>query len=155
MSGPARVAPVSHVLCWVDGSDEACRAAALSARLADGLGADLSFVAVGEATGRSAAFEEYARVEGVSAPRPSRLRDDVRDCLDLAMSIAARAGVEGTASVIRTGDAAMAICAAARARGADLVVIRRRRSGLVERLLGGSVTEALADGCGFAVLTVG
>lgn len=155
MNAATEAAPFNHVLCWVDGSDEACRAAERAARLASSLDAGLSFLAIGEEAGRSEGFEEYARIEGVSEPMPPSIENDVRACLDQAMSIAAQAGVKDAARLVRTGNAATAICEAARAQGTDLVVIRRRRSSLVERLLGASVPDTLANGCGFAVLTVG
>ena len=155
MTAAAGAAPFDHVLCWVDGSDEACRAAERAARIASSLDAGLSFLAVGEEAGRSEGFDAYARIEGVSEPMPASVENDVRACLDQAMSIAAQAGLKDATRLIRTGNAATAICDAARAQGADLVVIRRRRSSLVERLLGASVQDTLANGCGFAVLTVG
>ena len=155
MNTAAGTAPFGHVLCWVDGSDEACRAAEHAARMASSLDAELSFLAIGEDASRSEGFDAYARIEGVSKPMPPSIENDVRACLDQAMSIAAQAGIGNTAYVVGTGYAAKAICDAARAQGADLVVIRRHRSGLVEQLLGASVQDTLANGCRFAVLTVG
>lgn len=155
MNTAARAAPFGHILCWVDGSDEACRAAEHAARMASCLNADLSFLAIGEDASRSEGFDAYARIEGVSEPMPPSIKNDVRACLDQAMSIAAQAGVKDAARLVRTGNSATAICDAARAQGADLVVIRRHRSSLVERLFGASVQDTLANGCGFAVLTVG
>ena len=155
MSIAAGTAPFDHVLCWVDGSDEACRAAEQAARIAASLDAGLSYVAIGEETRHNEGFEAYARIEGVSEPMPPSIENDVRACLGQAMSIAAQAGVKAAARLVRTGNSATAICDAARAQGADLVVIRRYRSSLVERLLGASVPDTLANGCGFAVLTVG
>ena len=148
-------APFGHILCRVDGSDEACRAAEHAARMANSLGAGLSVLAIGEEAGHSEGFDEYARIEGVSEPMPPSVENDVRACLDQAMSVAAPAGLKDAARPIRTGNAATAICDAAQARSADLVVIRRRRSNLVERLLGASVPDALANGRRIAVLTVG
>jgi nucleotide-binding universal stress UspA family protein len=71
------------------------------------------------------------------------------------MSIAAKIGIAGTARLVRSGDEVMAVCDAAQAQDADLVVIRKRRSRLVEHLLGASASDTLANGCGFAVLSVG
>jgi len=133
----------SHVLCWVDGSDEACRAAEQAAYLARSLSAGLSFVAVGAEPDRDEGFEEYARIEGVSEPMPPRIESDVSTCLDEAMSIAERIGVTGATRLVRTGNAIAAICDAAHAQNADLVVIRKQRSNLVERLLGSRLNQAL------------
>jgi nucleotide-binding universal stress UspA family protein len=147
--------PFSHILCWVDGSEEACRAAERAAYLAQSLGAKLSYLAVGTETGRDKGFDAYARIEGVSEPMPPVLKGEVQACLEQAMSIAAKIGIAGTARLVRSGDEVMAVCDAARSQGADLVVIRKRKSSLVERLLGASASDTLANGCGFAVLSVG
>jgi nucleotide-binding universal stress UspA family protein len=155
MNGMSEGAPFSHILCWVDGSDEACRAAERAAYLAQNLGAKLSYLAVGTKTGRDPGFEAYARIEGVSEPMPPALRGEVDACLEQAMSVAAKIGIMGTARLVRSGDDVMAVCDAARSQGADLVVIRKRKSSLVERLLGTSASDTLANGCGFAVLSVG
>jgi nucleotide-binding universal stress UspA family protein len=155
MSAPAAAAAFSHVLCWVDGSDEACRAAERAALLAQSLGASLSFIAVGQEPEDSRGFEDYARIEGVSEPMSPSIHSDAAACLDQAISIAKGLGVEGAARVIGTGDAVTAICNVAREQNADLVVIRRRQTSLVERLLGGSMSGRLENGCEFAVLSVG
>ena len=47
-----------------------------------------------------------------------------------------------------------AICATAQSQGADLVVIRKRDTGLSKRFLTTSVLEALVNQCNFAVLSV-
>lgn len=148
-------APFSHILCWVDGSDEGCRAAEHAAHLAQSLGAQLSFLTVGTQSDRDPGFDAYARIEGVSEPMPPVLEGDVNACLAQAMSIASHIGVTGTARLVRSGDDVAAVCDAARAQNADLVVIRKRKSSLVGRLLGASASDTLANGCGFAVLTVG
>ena len=155
MSDMSGSVPFSHILCWVDGSDEACRAAERAAYLAKSLGAKLSYLAVGSDTGRDKGFDDYARIEGVSEPMPPILQGEVHACLDQAMSIAAKIGIAGTARLIHSGDEVTAVCDAARAQNADLVVIRKRKSSLVERLLGASASDTLANGCGLAVLSVG
>lgn len=155
MNAVGRTMLFSHILAWVDGSDEACRAAEQAARMATALGAGLSFLAIGKAAGPDEGYDRYAEIEGVTDPMPPSVDTEVRACLDQAMSIAAKVGLEDAAGLVRTGDPVTAICHAARERGADLVVVRRHRSGLVERLLGGSVPDTLATGCGFAVLSVG
>lgn len=155
MSGLSGGEPISHILCWVDGSDEACRAAERAAHLSRSLGAKLSYVAVGTQTGRDDGFDEYARIEGVSEPMPPFLENDAHVCLDQAMSIAAKYGISGTARLVRSGDEVMAVCDVARTQGADLVVVRKRQSSLIGRLLGASASDTLANGCGFAVLSIG
>lgn len=152
MSGGA---PFSHILCWVDGSAESCRAAERAAHLARSLEATLSYVAVGTEMGRDEGFDAYARIEGVSEPMPPLLNGNAHDCLEQAMSIAARIGISGATRLVESGDAVMAVCDAARAQDADLIVIRKRKSTLIERLQGGAASDRLTNRCGFAVLSVG
>ncbi|MEH6739953.1 MAG: universal stress protein [Sulfitobacter sp.] len=155
MSGISGGEPFSHILCWVDGSAEACRAAEHAAHLSRSLGAKLSYVAIGTQTGRDDGFNEYAQIEGVSEPMSPFLKNDVDACLDQAMSMAVKIGILGTARLVRSGDEVLAVCDAARAQGADLVVIRKRQSSIIGRLLGASASDTLANGCSFAVLSIG
>lgn len=155
MSAPTDPAPFHHVLCWVDGSDEACAAAGRAVRLAAELGARLSFLALGAQADHDEGFEAYARIEGISEPLSSVIDPAAAACLDQAIAIAARAGVEGAGRLTRVGDPVEAICDTARIEGADLVVIRKHRAGLAERLFGRSVSDALSHQCTFAVLSDG
>lgn len=135
MNAPAGATTFHHILCWVDGSHEACRAAERAAHLARCLTARLSFVAVGTQQAHDQGFEDYARIEGVIEPIPPSIAADASACLDQAMLIATKICVTSASRLVQTGDPATAICDAAQTQGADLVVIRRRRSGLIERLL--------------------
>jgi hypothetical protein len=131
--------PFAHVLCWVDGSEASCRAAERAARLARALHAELSFLALGTQHARDEGFEAYARLEGVSGPMPPTLPGRASACLDKALSTAAGLGMPN----------------AARTQGADLVVVGRRKPGLLGRLLGIADAETSTRGCGFSVLSVG
>ena len=139
MSAPISAIPFGHILCWVDGSDEACRAAERAAHLAKSLGAKLSFLALGDEPGYSKGFEDYAQIEGVIGPMSSSIANNVEACLFQAVSVAADIGVKKAARLVGAGEPASAICDAARTQGADLVVIRRRKFNIVQRLWGVSV----------------
>ena len=154
-SMPERSNAFSHILCWVDGSSEACHAARQAAQLAKTLGARLSFVAVGQELTHDEGYEEYARFEGLSEPTPSFIENNALECLGIAMSAAASIGIHGAVRLTRTGNPATAICDAARAQGADLLVIGRRRSRRIEGWLGRSYVNMFAKGCSFAVLAAG
>ena len=155
VTGDIDLAPFSHILAWVDGSETSCRAAERAAQLARSLGAKLSFVAIGTRHARDEGFEDYARIEGVSIPIPLALPGDANACLDSALKIAAGIGVPGAERVVRSGDPTAALCDAARVQGADLVVMGQHPPGLVGRLLRGSTADQVSQGCGFAVLSVG
>ncbi len=148
-------APFNHVLCWVDGSPEACRAAERAALLAKSFGAQLSFAVIGQILDRDEGLEAYAKIEGITGPIPPMVGGSTETCLQQAKQIADRAGVESVKSLTLSGDPVDALCEAASEAGADLVIIRHHRAGLVERLLHRSVSDALADRCGFAVLSDG
>jgi hypothetical protein len=89
MSAPISAIPFGHILCWVDGSDEACRAAERAAHLAKSLGAKLSFLALGDEPGYSKGFEDYAQIEGVIGPMSPSIANNVEACLFQAVSVAA------------------------------------------------------------------
>lgn len=144
----------THILCLVDGSEAGCRAAERSARLARSLDAKLTFLAVGTTRLRDEAFEQYARVEGVSDPLPPAFEKDTLECLNVAVKIAADVGVRVAGRLEDTGDVVAAICRGAQAHTADLVVLRRRTGGLPEKLFGTSVSDRFAKECNFAVLSV-
>ncbi len=146
--------PFSHVLCWVGGSGAACRAAEHAAQLAARLGADLTFLAVGMRRGRDEGFEEYGRIEGVFDPAPLELGSQARECLDLAVAIAARAGITDAGRIVRQGGAVQALCEVARTSHADLVVVRHRRSSILDRRFRRSTGQQLSDRCGLAVLSM-
>ncbi len=155
MSPLIRTTPFGHILCWVDGSDEACRAAQSAARLAKSLEAKLSFLAIGDETEFGDGMADYMRIEGITDPMSPNVANHVNACLKQAISEAVDVGIVAAAGLIKVGDPVDAICDATKAQGADLVVIRRRKSNIVQRLLGASVQDTLANECGFAVLSVG
>ncbi len=146
--------PFSHILCWVDGTEESCNAARYAALLAGQLGAEISYLAKGEEMGPSDGFTEYARIEGVSEPLPPMVMAGVEACLSRATSIATEGGLHRPRTIVRAGSATAAICEAARQQGADLVVLGKQKGGFFERLFQRPVSDALSSQCEFAVLAV-
>jgi len=146
--------PFSHILCWVDGTEESCNAARYAALLARQLGAEISYLAIGEETGPSDGFTEYARIEGVSEPLPPMVMAGVEACLSQATSIATQEGLHRPRTIVRSGPAPAAICDAAEHQGADLVVFGKHKGGFLERLFHRPVSYALSSQCEFAVLAV-
>lgn len=153
MSAINETNPFSHILCWVDGSEEGCAAAERAAGRARALDAKLSFLAIGDSFSGDPGFLEYARIEGVSAPAPIIPAGDISACLDQAVSISTRVGVQRPERIFRTGNISTVICEAARTQKADLVVIGHTRPSLIERILHLSIGNRAGDGCDFAVLT--
>ena len=152
MSADAQVAgqAPAHVLCWVDGTEEACRAAAWAARIADRFDAKLTYLALGRHLSRSEGLEDFARIENVELSSTLDTDADVRTCLAQAVSIARQIGHTDVNEFVTEGTPQDSICSAARHQDVDLVVLGRHRVSFAERLLG----RGIGQGCGFSVLSV-
>ncbi len=145
----------AHLLCGVDGSDPACRAAADAARLVLALGAKLTFLAVAQEAERSEEIEQYLEVEGLRGLSLPMLPTAAEACLDTAMSIAREVGVANATRLVMTGEVAPTICLTAQTKGADCIVLGRHRRGAARTLVKGSVAKAVGDNCDAALVLVG
>lgn len=148
-------APFSHILCWVDGTEESCLSAERAIRLAKSLDARLSFLAPGKRLGRSEEFVAYARIEGVSGPMPPVINSSISDCVDRAMRFAAEYGLEPGVRVTSSENAVSAICSAARNDGADLIVLGKRQQKFGKPLFSSSMLDRLSNRCALTVLSAG
>ncbi|RNF33995.1 universal stress protein [Paracoccus methylarcula] len=147
--------PFSHILCWVDGTEESCRSAERATRLARSLNAQLSFLVLGKRLGRSEGFNAYARIEGVSTPMPPVINTAVSACVDQAMRFAAELGLESAACLTRSANPVAAICGVARAEGADLIVLGRRHLKFGKPHFNTSMLDRLSNRCALTVLSDG
>lgn len=145
--------PFSHILCWVDGTEESCRSAERATRLAKSLDARLSFLAPGKRLGRSEGFKAYARIEGVSGPMPPVINSSISDCVDRAMRFAAEYGLEPAVRVTSSENPVSAICSAARNDGADLIVLGKRPQKFGKPLFSSSMLDRLSNRCALTVLS--
>lgn len=172
--------PITHLLCGVDGSEAAYRAAELAARLALTLNARLTFLVVAPEAKASAELERFRKVEGLDEePLPS-IPVEADACLERAIGIARRAGVSDLTARVMTGDGrevstargrvhrsstavreteggpepASTICSAARSLGADCIVLGRHRRGAVSAALRASTARRIGDDCDCPVLSV-
>ena len=107
-------APIRHILCGVDGSDAACRAAERAAQLAVTLNADMTYLlamylAVAEKGRTDATFEAWMQAEGLQGEPARFLVPEAEVCLATALRRAAEAGHGTTASIIETGEIASAL----------------------------------------------
>ena len=140
----------AHILCWVDGSDESCRAADWAARFAQRFGSQITYLALGKRYPHSEGMREFAKIEGVDLTATLNPEPDATACLGTAISIARKAGLDEVGDLVAEGPTHDAICRVADDLRADLVVIGNHRPSLVERLFGKDV----GAGCSFAVLSV-
>lgn len=128
------------LLCVVDGSGPSCRAAEVAVNLALSHNSRLVFVSVATWEAVTPDVEHYLEGEshGSGGWRElPLLPNDARNCLDGALAVAARAGVEHAEGMIVTKDPGKGIVDALREVSADCVVLGSRwQSALVETIFG-------------------
>jgi nucleotide-binding universal stress UspA family protein len=124
---------VRRILVCYDGTGESRHALARTAELARPLRASVSVISVAEPLYNSPPYTGYADPGEEQAH--GRLLEEARETL-------AAQGLEA-ATVEPAGKTADEVVEAARALGADLIVVGTRRRGIVERLVRGSVSGEL------------
>lgn len=135
---------IAHILCGVDGSASACRAADHAAWLAAKLGARLTFVAVAREGRSNAALDAYKKSEGLGDEPLPLMSAEAEQCLQVAQASAAFHGVGSVQKLIRVGKVAPTLLAAATEVGADTIVLGRHRHSEIRRSLLGSVSRSIA-----------
>ncbi len=145
---------ITHLLCGVDGSEPACRAAALAAQLAQALGAKLTYLTVASEAEPQGQLKDYIEAEGLTGQSMPLLSAEADSCLDQAINIARGAGAPQVERLIKTGDAASVICDTAGQIGADCIALGRHGRGAVHRLVAGSVSDTLAKNCDMTLVLV-
>jgi len=135
---------VKHILCGVDGSDPACRAAEHAAWLAQALNAKLTFLAVAREAGNSAALDAYRQAESLGEERVPLMSRDAEQCLNAAQSSASALGNISTQRLIRIGKVAQTVMSVAFEIEADLVVLGRHDHSELHRSIVGSVSRTIA-----------
>ena len=141
---------LQNVVVGVDGSEESCHAAAVSADLARRNNAVLHFVTIVRPP------EGWWGIVG-SPPTPSALSkslsDAQREILDAVVADVDLAGLE-VIQVEDVGDPARMLVAYAEKVDADLMIIGRRGAGLIERIMLGSVANRVVHDARCPVLLV-
>lgn len=145
----------THILCGVDGSDAACRAASVAANLAKAYDATLTYVTVAKEAADSPELAAYRRNEevdpGILVPI---VNEDAEACLKTALDIAGQAGIETANRVVRTGDVVEAILSLGTELGADALVLGHHSRSKVGRALVAPVSTKVADRGSMKVLLV-
>jgi nucleotide-binding universal stress UspA family protein len=135
---------IRHILCGVDGSDPACRAAEHAAWLAVSLKANLTFLTVAQEAQTYAELDAYRQSEGLGEEPIPLVSSEAESCLMAAQSRASIMGHDNTTRMIRTGKVAQKLLSVAAEIGADTIVLGRHDHSELHRSIVGSVSRTIA-----------
>ena len=138
--GPA----IKHILCGVDGSEPACRAAEHAAWLAGALDAELTFVSVAREARSNPAIDAYRHSEGLGNEPLALLTSDAENCLSAAQARASAMGIAKATRLVRTGTVAQTLLSVATEIDADTIVLGRHDHSDLRRSIVGSVSRKIA-----------
>jgi nucleotide-binding universal stress UspA family protein len=143
-----------NILCAVDGSEHALKAAELAADLAKQYGASLTFLTVSKELKMTPEVKRYMQVEHLTGS-PQYVLDEMTDrVLADAKAQAKARGLTGVKSEVKTGNPARAIVAYADRIKADAIVMGGRGMGDIGGALLGSVSHKVSSLCKCTCITV-
>jgi nucleotide-binding universal stress UspA family protein len=144
----------SKILCAVDGSQHALKAAKLASELAERFGAKLTFLTVTKELKMTDEVKRFIELEHL-AGEPQYVLDDYTEQVIQEAKDAARAiGVTEVAAEVKTGHPARVIVNSAERGDYDAVILGGRGHGDLEGLLLGSVSHKVASLAKCTVITV-
>jgi len=135
---------IRHILCGVDGSEPACRAAEHAAWLAQALKADLTFLAVAREGHSNSELDAYRQSEGLGEEAIPLLASEAESCLSAAQNSASAMGIDKTTRLIRVGNVAQTLLDVATETGADTIILGRHPHSDLRRTVMGSVSRKIA-----------
>jgi len=142
------------ILCAVDGSKHAQRAAEVASQMAAESGADLTFLTVTKELKVTDAVRRYMEVEHLTGSPQYVLDEMTEEIISEAKDCARKAGIKNPKTEVKVGNPARAIVTFAERTGADLIVLGGRGHGDIEGLLLGSVSHKVANLAKCTVMTV-
>ena len=143
-----------HILCAVDGSDHALKAAEVAADLAEKYGSQLTFLTVTKELKLTDELKRFIQVEHL-AGSPQYVLDEMTDrVLDEAREKARRHGVQSAKTEVKTGHPARVIVNFAERNNVDAIVMGGRGMGDLEGTLLGSVSHKVASMAKCTCITV-
>ena len=142
------------ILCAVDGSDHALKAAKLACELAAKHGAKLTFLTVTKALKMTAEVKHYIEVENLSGEPQYVLDQFTENVLQQAKDAARAQGIADVKTKVKTGQPARTIVQTAERDGFDTIVMGSRGLGDLEGFLLGSVAHKVASLSKCTVITV-
>ncbi len=144
----------SRILCAVDGSQHALKAAEVAGQLAQQLSAKLTFLTVTKELKMSEEVKRYLEIEHLTGEPQYVLDEYTAQVMQQAKDAARAAGVSDAKTEVKTGQPARVIVKTAEAGSYDAIVIGGRGHGDLEGLLLGSVSHKVASLAKCTVITV-
>ncbi len=133
------------IVCAVDGSRHALRAAEVASELAAKVGAKLIFLTVAKPIKMTEDVKRYMAAEHLTGSPQYVLDELTEQILDEAKACAHRCGVAKAVTEVKTGSPARTIVAFADSAGADLLVLGSRGLGDLEGMFLGSVSHKVTS----------
>jgi nucleotide-binding universal stress UspA family protein len=134
-----------NILCCVDGSEHALKAAEHACQLAQKFGGKLTFLTVAKELRPSEQVKRFIELEHLSGEPQYVLDEYTEAIMDKAKDVAEASGLKGVKSEIKTGNPARTILEYADRKKVDAIVLGRRGMGDVEGVLLGSVSHKVAS----------
>ncbi|MDF2095478.1 universal stress protein [Aquibaculum arenosum] len=144
----------SKILCCIDGSEHALRAAESACALAQRFEAPLTFLTVAKELKPSKAVKRFLELEHLSGEAQYVLDDYTESYLEKAKDVAEATGLRGVRTEVRTGNPARTIIDFAHRGRYDCIVLGSRGMGDLEGALLGSVSHKVASLAKSTVVTV-
>ena len=144
----------TKILCAVDGSTHALKAAEVAGELAHHLSSRLTFLTVTKELKMSDEAKRYMAIEHLTGEPQYVLDEYTEQVMQQARDAARAAGVSNAKTQVKTGQPARVIVKTAEAGGYDAIVMGGRGHGDLEGLLLGSVSHKVASLAKCTVITV-
>ncbi len=144
----------NNIVCAVDGSDHALKAAEVASALAAKFGSKLTLLTVTKKISVTPEIKRYLELEHLTGEPQYVLDDMTKRILEAAAQSARDAGVSSVKTEVRIGPPARTIVDFAQRNDADAVVLGSRGVGDLEGALLGSVSHKVANLAAMTVIAV-
>ena len=144
----------TKILCAVDGSTHALKAAEVAGELAHHMSSRLTFLTVSKEIKMSDEVKRYMQIEHLTGQPQYVLDEFTEQVMQQARDAARAAGVSDAKTEIKTGQPARVIVNFAERGQADCIVMGSRGHGDIEAMLLGSVSHKVTSLSKCTVVTV-